>query len=426
MCVIKLVNIAKSKIVKDFSLTLGGNFITTVLGSVGGILAARLLGPDGRGELAAAVVWAAMLGVVVQFAIPQALTYYTAREPAQVGHIFVTALVLLTVQSVLVLTLGFVLVGAIFQHFQPGSLLTVQIYLISIPYVTLGTYLGTICQGLKRFDLFVGQRSVMASGYVFTMLTVTLLGVTDVREVVVLLLVVQASLSLAVVEVFFRLIRPEGRFSRAWTRKLLGYGFRSYWGSLSWTANSRLDQFLMSLFIGRADLGQYAVAVSYATILFPFSSALASTLFAYSSGDKASHARHRILDMLKINLVAALIGTVILGALCPLILPLLFGSSYQPAVVPAIILLVGTVFLGLSYVLSGGLRGLGRPGVVSLAELAGVVITVIGLLITVPLFGIYGAAWTSVASYALVCLVMFVFFFHRRDGDSEQVEPAAG
>ena len=243
--------------------------------------------------------------------------------------------------------------------------------------------------------------------------------------VVVLLLVVQASLSLVVVAVFFRQIRPEGRFSRAWAAKLLGYGFRSYWGSLSWTANSRLDQFLMSLFIGASDLGQYAVAVSYATILFPFSSALASILFAYSSGDAERHARQRILGMLKLNLVAALIGTVILGVLGPLVLPLLFGSSYQPAVAPASILLVGTVFLGLSYVLSGGLRGLGRPGVVSLAEITGVVVTVTGLLITVPLFGIYGAAWTSIATYALVCLVMFAFFLHQQEGEAARSKAVA-
>ena len=54
-----------------------------IMGSnaIGGIVSARVLGPDGRGQLTVVMLWSAIINVVGILGLPSAFTYYTARWP---------------------------------------------------------------------------------------------------------------------------------------------------------------------------------------------------------------------------------------------------------------------------------------------------------------------------------------------------------
>jgi len=398
---------------RDFIITAGSNLSIAVFSAIGGILAARLLGPEGRGELAAATVWAGVLGTVATLGLPQALTYFAARDSSAIGSIFMTAMVLWAAQSIGILLFGWLAITFLLTHFQPGAVDTVRIYLFSIPCSLLTTYLSTIAQGLKRFKLFNALRVASALGYVLSLITAGILGSPQAQVVVALMLAFQIVSALAALIFFVLRIHPKGGYDGRQTRQVLGYGLKSYWGSLSWMANARLDQFIMSAFVGLEALGHYAVAVSYATVLFPLSGAFAMVLFPRVAEDNGSAAVNKIKRTLKLNLAVTGSGAVLLGVLCPLILPWLFGGEFQPAIQPATILLGGTVLLGCNYVLSDGLRGLGHPLMPSIAETIGVVVVIAGLSTLLPRYGILAAAWVSLSSYAIVGLVLVISFRQR-------------
>ena len=374
----------------------------------GGILAARLLGPAGRGELAAAVVWTAILGVVVSLGLPQALTYYTAREPAAVGSIFFAALSLLAVQSLVGIIGGWAVVTVTLTASQPAAVESVRLYLLTIPATTLITYLSTIGQGLRRFRLFNSLRVAASATYVAGLVIASIADWRDARQIIPVLVICQWLVALAGIVVFIRRVRPRGRFEWWRARQLLWYGLKSYWGSLSWMANARLDQFIMSAFVSLSDLGEYAVAVSYATVLFPLSGAFAMVLFPRVAASGHVQAIDKIKRTLRLNLLLSVGGAVALGLAGPALLPWLFGTDYRPAVYPALILLVGTVVLGMNYVLSDGLRGLGAPLMTSVAEIGGFVVTLSGLWMLLPRLGIYGAALVSVLSYGIVSAILVI------------------
>src|SRR5437868_7402069 len=109
----------QSRVIRDFAGTAGTNVSIAVLSSVAGILAARLLGPEGRGELAAAIVWAGMIGVFASTGLPQALTYFAAQEPGAIGRIFYTTLAIWACQSAISLALGWLAVNGFFGRVQP-------------------------------------------------------------------------------------------------------------------------------------------------------------------------------------------------------------------------------------------------------------------------------------------------------------------
>ena len=395
---------------RAFIGTASANLLIAVSSTIGGIIAARLLGPSGRGELAAATAWAGILSVIATLGLPQAITFYTARNPAKLGDIFSASLFLLAIQGCVIVAGGWIATTIILGRFQPTALPPVQIYLFSVPFSLLVTYLSTMAQGLNRFRLFNGLRLASAVGFPLVMIFGLLIGISDAKSIVTLMLVAQIATASVGLVFFVTRNRPKVRIRRSQVWELLRYGSKSYLGSLSWIANARLDQLIMSAFVGLGELGIYAVAVSYSTVLFPLSGAFAMVLFPRVAGERREAAGKTIKRALRANLIVSSTGALLLAFISPFLLPLLFGVEFNGAVLPAIILLVAIVLLGFNYVLSDGLRGIGRPGITSLAELLGTAITIVGLFMLLPRIGIYGAALTSILSYLSVSAVLSLAF----------------
>src|SRR5438128_20610 len=76
------------------ALTMLTNLSIAGLSVVSGVIAARLLGPTGRGELAAIQTWPTLLATLSMHGIADALAYFSAREPDRAGRWLATALVL--------------------------------------------------------------------------------------------------------------------------------------------------------------------------------------------------------------------------------------------------------------------------------------------------------------------------------------------
>ena len=78
-------------------------------------------------------------------------------------------------------------------------------------------------------------------------------------------------------------------------------------------------------------------------------------------------------------------------------------------------LLAASVPSGVSLILGGGLLGAGRPGLVSLVQGTAAVLTVVGLIVTVPESGAIYAAWTALGA-RLVAATLATIAFVRVSG----------
>ena len=387
----------------DWLATTGTNLAILGLGVVGGLLAARLLGPEGRGYLATAMVWALMTTAVGSLGLPQALTYHAAREPAAVGDILGTALMILAVQTPLVLLVAFSATGEILGGI-PGALWPTRVYLLSVPGSLLITCLSTLAQGLARFRLANALRALAAASYPAGLVVAWLAG-TTVSTVVVSLVSCQALAAVISMAVFRHAVRPRLSWQYRRAPALLGWALQTYWGSVAWHLNTRLDQWVMTAVVSMRDLGNYAVAVSYASLLLVLSSGFAMLLFPAIAADLTQR-RRRITRALWMN-VGVTIGAALLMILAtPVLLPRLFGEAFVEAPAVAPVLVAATVLLGANHVLSDGLRGAGRMNFVSTAETIGLFVTIAALSVLLPPWGIAGAAWASVLSYGIVFLVL--------------------
>jgi O-antigen/teichoic acid export membrane protein len=205
---------------------------------------------------------------------------------------------------------------------------------------------------------------------------------------------------------FANLARP----SFAVARSVYTFGLRGQVGALIALLNLRLDFTILAALAGPAVLGAYAIASKYAELLRLPPLALAWVLYPrYARAGEEAAARARSLLPLAGGLTVC--AALPLALLAPFLLPLVYGSAFRDAALPAQILVVGLSLEGMAGVAYAFLYGRGRPGLNSLSTAAGLAITVLLDLLLIPRYGAVGAAFASSAAYLTVTGFLLVSFW---------------
>jgi O-antigen/teichoic acid export membrane protein len=189
-------------------------------------------------------------------------------------------------------------------------------------------------------------------------------------------------------------VRPHGRLPM---RPLLGFGVRAIGAQVASFGNRQLDQVFLVSLVPTRQLGLYAVAATLSTLPLAMGQAIGSRAFgevATAEDEGRTAARYT-----RFALVAGLVFSALLALAAPIGVPLLYGQAFRGAVVPLLLLLPGTVAFSYSATANQALVSMGRPGTVTLTEVAGLAVTLVGLITLVPILGVRGAALTSSAAY---------------------------
>jgi O-antigen/teichoic acid export membrane protein len=399
-----------SRYARNLATTLGGQATVLGLGVFTGITSARLLGPQGRGELAAVTLWPIALVFLASFGLNQAIVFHTGKQRYPVPEIWTATLVAWMVQSVAVLGLGRILIPLLLRHYSAETRHLSLLFLVFAPLIIFAGYPASLLQG--RLDLlsFNGIRVIAPAIYAAGLVLLLIRARGNVGQVVTL----QVLGTLATVAGGVWLVLGSSRriplLRLCWNRSacsgLLRFGWKSHLSSVTSYINQRSDQLLLSLFVGPRDLGLYVVAVALATSVSFFPQAAGIVTIATGSSLGPAEARTVIGRSFRITLVALSLGCAALLVLCPWLINLAYGTSYSSSATACKILLPGTVALGLNQVLYDGARALEQPALPSYAEGLSTVITLGLLFLLLPHFGFLGAAISSTVAYTASLVFM--------------------
>ena len=387
---------------------LAGTAMATALllacGILSGLIAARSLGPAGRGELAAITVWAAVLVFAGAFGLPEAVAYFSAADRASRDRVWTTGQLGAVVLGLAVAVIGWWAIPAAFHGDDAALAEAIRLYLIFYAVPCLGfACAASWLQGTGLSHPFNVSRS---SVHVVSAVGMVMLALGGSHSVAYF-----AGATLAGTATAWCLSAAYGPFTRlvvarpsiALAKRMLRYGIRVQVGNWSSAASLRLDQLLLSLFAAPATLGLYVVAVSYANVLLTIPASAAMVMLPQIvERHSAGGARECLQRWYRRMLWTTVLGAIAIGLLGTIIVPFAFGSAFQDAVPLLVVLMPAALMLGMNDILSTAFLGIGRPDITSKGELVGLVVTVAALFALLPRYGVLGAALASLLAYSSI------------------------
>ena len=392
---------------------LATNIVMTIVGLASGLLAARMLGPQGRGHLAAIQCWPMLFAALAMLGTPEAVVYYSSRNPDRAAEYLGTSRVIALISGVAFLALGWLLMPSLLRSQSLSTVWFARVYLFMIPLYalidlprnalrTVGAWGTWNALRLVHASLWLG---VLVGGWVIPRLA-------NPGALACLFLGLQAIFAAPHSLVISRYIPGSYTVAPDLRGPLVQFGIPTMATILPQTLNLRLDQLLMASFLGPQPLGYYVVAVAWAGAATPVFQAVGAVLFPHISAMPEPLLHHEFLKVFLYRvLMAVACITILLLALTPLAIRLLFGMEFRPSTPAALILTIASGFSGLNLVLSAGLQGYGRPKSILKAELLGLAVTSLSLAVLLPSLGIVGAALSSLCTYSSITVFMTTSFF---------------
>ena len=397
---------------RDVASTSGVDGLKMALGIVTGILTARLLLPEGKGELTAVLLWYGLFSNVGNVGMPHAVIYYSGQYEDEVGTAYGTAAFIGLLQGSLVAVAGFISIEYILHSYRENVISISQTFFLLAPVFFVGGYSKRCVQGMGHFLLWNIIRLSQPLIYCSSIVLLWIVGFVNVTNVLIGYIFSQICLLVLAGGYMFMRVRRL-RVDRSLLRDYLSYGSRNWLASMAGQANARLDQAIISTVLSAESLGLYRIATSATrpiqTISRGFSRVILSEV---SRSEEGGHRRiKRYLSVAAgLLLFAALVGVLAL----PYVLPFVFGAEYTSAIPSAQILCAASAVMGMKSILYNGIRGMGHPEYPLIGEVSSLAVTGGGLWLLLPWLGIEGAAIASLLAYGAASLVVYELGLRRR------------
>ena len=385
--------------------TVTTNLTLVTIALATGVLTPRLLGPAGEGELTAIQTWPLLLGTLAMLGLDTAPVYFIARQPEKGRQFTSTATLIGLFSSVVVGAAAWVALPLLLSAQQPEVISAARVFLlIGVIYAAVGIPHGAL-RGAHAFAVWNVLRVAPAVSWLCILLLSWLGGHPSAIPLSRWYLIGTFACGLPFLFVAARKLQGSWMPNTRLASRMLRFGLPSAVTSVPQSVNLRLDQLLIIAFLPARSLGFYVAAVAWSGAVGPLLSAVGSVLFPHVSAERDKDRQGNLLaTALQGGALVAVATCVPLMLLAPYGLSLVFGSRFAPSIPSAIVLVPAGAILAWAGIAEEGLRGLGRPTIVLVAEAVAALVTLASLPVLLHLYGIVGAAEASVLGYSTLAI----------------------
>jgi O-antigen/teichoic acid export membrane protein len=403
---------------RQVARTAGYNGASAAAAGLGGIIAARALGPEMRGEYAAVTAWFGVALMIGGMGQPAALCFHVAHDPGNARGYVATSRAMMLVTGIATLAAGFLL-APLLARGNAGLTVAYRIaFATSIVAFIGASYTFSLqATNLHWWNMVRASQPVLSLAFLVVLWRLRLLTLNAALIVLALTMFIQLgwayyrcrSAGLAPGHAQARLVQPLARYGAAQIAALTPAA-----------VNANLDQLVLSQAVPPAILGRYAIAVSCTLLPIPLVSAIGNVAFPRLASRRRVDGLARRMQWVGIlgSACAAAGALVPLDLVAPWLIPRVFGPAYSGVVPLLWILTPAGVFLACNQVTADILRGRKRPLVVARAEGLAAVFTVVLLVVLLPVVGVYGAAIASAVAYGVALIMMLLSLRGLRSDNS--------
>lgn len=383
--------------------TSGAKIYGLVIGILVTSLTARYLGPDGRGVLAAAVSWATLIATLGSLSLSQVVLHMAAGKeraqwlPATTGTTLLLV-ALLSVVSWSAATVAYAVTnGAVFNNLSVGMLLLAFAAVPFLMWVENGNAILMSLDSLKLLNLAQIIGATLNIVLIWVIVGLLKHGVAGALLVVLVYQALIGGICLIAI------LRQAGRVrvEREVGRQLLSGGARLHLNAIGALLFTQVTIVILNHFRSTEETGYYQLSIQLlgAIQIVPQAvNMVMYTVIAKDGPDKAWLRQRRLLWQALSGVVAIVI---LLYFLAPYVIALIAGPKFAPALPVFRILLLSVIGMSFSTMMASQWIGRGLFWQVSAITLSVGMVNASLTYLVVPRYGMAGAAWATVATFAL-------------------------
>ncbi|TXK83698.1 lipopolysaccharide biosynthesis protein [Paenibacillus sp. N3.4] len=356
-----------------------------------GILTARFLGPLGRGEQTAMVLWSQFLAFSFTFGIPSAIIYNVKKNMKDSAKLYTTAVGMGLTAGVLAMAIGIFILPYWLATYSSSVVLFSQWSMLLVPLIVLSQINNAMMQVRGEYKRFNRLR------FLVPLSTLVCLGILIVTKTMSPYTSAVAYLAPAIPFYIWTTVRLLKQYKFVFQdvfssfKTLIKYGIGSYGNDLMGNISYYIDQIVIVGLLNPTELGLYAVAVSLSRVVNIFSTSIIVVLFPKASGLPKDQVVDMTFRVYRISTCIAFFCSLVIMLVAPFVMPLLYGPDFKEAISVFRMLLFEVSLSGGTMVLAQAFMALGKPKIVTILQGTGLLIVIPLLIVFIPKFGLVGA-----------------------------------
>ena len=189
-------------------------------------------------------------------------------------------------------------------------------------------------------------------------------------------------------------------------------GMKVHWGMISATIGMHASTFVLNSYLDLKSVGIFSVAMAISGLLLvipeSIRTALQSSIISVVEEDKEPIfftkivIRHIVLLLLVIDIIIIIFGSHFIN--------ILYGNDFSSVYYPLLILICGILFQSIGQLIASQLTIDGYLNWTSLSATAGVILSLIGAWLFIPIYGVNGAAISVLINHFIFFLFLFILY----------------
>ena len=391
------------------------NALIQVANLIAGLLTARVLGPKGRGELAAVLLWPQFLAYLLTLGVPIASVYHSSRNPGLAKTFSAIALLTSAIMGIVAAAVGLVIIPHSLTEYSPQIVHQAQLGVLTAPLALLGLTLSVQAQSagaIRQYNLF---RALPPLLIVLVLCCEVKFHFLNPFNAALAYLLAGVPITVWNFLWVWRHFKPSLGRSFAPVQTLFSYALRLWGSDLLGTVANQVDRVLVVSILSPSSVGLYVVAQSAVGLLNVVPSAFLPVLLPKASDRTTSEIVELVGRAARVTIVIMFVLGLPLFVFGDLALHLVYGDKFIGAAPVIRILLLEGILDGTTAVLTQAFLAAGIPGTVTLLQLCGLMSAVPLLGLLAPKWGVSGAAFAMLISTALrLSSVLFAFHFRLK------------
>jgi O-antigen/teichoic acid export membrane protein len=389
---------------RSIGFTSAARIYSVLAGAVSLIFTARVLGPEGRGTVAAAVTWALLFSTLGYLSLGQVAIHRATGKPAD--EWLRPVLSALLAMTGMVTAAGWVVAAVLYATSGGDAFGELPAYALVLGFATLpffvweqyGSWLLTAVGKLSFYN-----RRQVAGRTLGLVLMVGLVGFAGagVPGALATILVSQAVVAAAGWTYLRRLAGGSSALDRRLLRGMVADGFKLHFNVVGTFLFAEAAVLVVQSVRGPVETGPFQVAVQLFAVAILIPQAAAMVLYgevARLGPNRAWPANRRVL----LTLGGLMLGvSAVAYLLAPTLVPLVFGNDFKGAVPVFQILVFGLIGQTFSSVMGPQWIGRGLFWQSSVLTVALGVCNVVACIVLVDAYGMKGAAYSLLGVYTI-------------------------